>query len=522
MAMQEAFRSFLKDIEPSKSTKKYVKSVQENLRDYLKSHTTYKSEHKETFLTGSYAKNTCIRTSKDDDKKDVDIVIIINNVNNKEPSSILRELKEVLVQKTIYEDARIQSRSVGIEMSDCCVDVVPIIEKDNKYYVADGDKNEWVLADPKAHKRWASEVNAENNLKFKPLVKVFKWWRKEQITEYRLPKGIVLEVLIEKSIANNRYDTENMVFYTMENLVNFCKENYLLEEQKLELDDPCVIHNNLLTGYKKEGIEEFVRLLVKDIELLKKDNCNNDSWRNVLGDRFPKDTSINEEEKYFEIAKQQTNEIIKEITSKSANFAIKEQQLNDREVKLKELSDSLNKRESELEVAKSDFEYDKSSLYSDEFYRYHWIIFYFYLYLKEEEVKRIPKSFWEKLIKEFFELKDKSTCVMSGYDWKSVAYIYYCMGENYKFNDALCNMVNADGEITEEEIKRLKGKWYLRERLIGCLTNAIDRDYKLKDKYTRYIKELINVGLFIKIIEHNIIAYPFQYLTFGIDVLKCN
>lgn len=492
MTTQEAFRSFLKDIEPSKSTKKYVKSVQENLRDYLKNHITYKSEHKETFLTGSYAKNTGIRTSKDDDKKDIDIVIIVNNVNNKEPSSILRELKEVLVQKTIYEDARIQSRSVGIEMSECCVDVVPIIEKDNKYYVADGDKNEWILTDPKAHKRWSSQINAENNLEFKPVVKIFKWWRKEQTSEYRLPKGIVLEVLIEKSIADSRYDTENMVFCTMENLVAFCKENYLLEEQKLELDDPCIIHNNLLTGYKKEDIEEFIQLLVRDIDLLKKNNCENDSWRKVLGDRFPKDTSSNEEERYFETAKQQVNEVINLITLKNTDLAIKERQLNDREVELKDLSDSLNKRESELEDAKSDFEYEKSSLYSDEFYRYHWIIFYFYLYLKEEEVKRIPKSFWEKLIKEFFELKDKSTCVMSGYDWKSLAFIYYCIDEKYKFSDALCNMVDADGEITEEEIKRLKNKWNLRERLIGCLANAIDRNYKLKDKYTRYIKELFN------------------------------
>ena len=55
MAKQSDFNSFLKDIEPSTTTVSYISSIQTNLRDYLKSHESYKFVHTDTFLSGSYA-----------------------------------------------------------------------------------------------------------------------------------------------------------------------------------------------------------------------------------------------------------------------------------------------------------------------------------------------------------------------------------------------------------------------------------------------------------------------------------
>ena len=66
MAKQKDFDDFLSNIEPSQSTVSYISSVQNNLRSYLKNHTTYKDVYIETFLSGSYAKHTSIRPAASD------------------------------------------------------------------------------------------------------------------------------------------------------------------------------------------------------------------------------------------------------------------------------------------------------------------------------------------------------------------------------------------------------------------------------------------------------------------------
>ena len=78
MAKQKDFDAFLSNIEPSQSTVSYISSVQNNLRNYLENHTTYKNIHIETFLSGSYAKHTSIRPVANDKKRDVDIIVVTN------------------------------------------------------------------------------------------------------------------------------------------------------------------------------------------------------------------------------------------------------------------------------------------------------------------------------------------------------------------------------------------------------------------------------------------------------------
>ena len=82
MALQKDFDEFLSNIEPSKSTITYISSIQTNLREYLKTHDTYSAIYKDSFLSGSYAKHTSIRTVKDDKKRDVDIIVVTEYSKN--------------------------------------------------------------------------------------------------------------------------------------------------------------------------------------------------------------------------------------------------------------------------------------------------------------------------------------------------------------------------------------------------------------------------------------------------------
>ncbi len=118
MAKQKDFDSFISNIEPSKTTVSYISSVQNNLREYLENHSEYKDIHKDTFLSGSYAKHTSIRPKKDDSKRDVDIIVVTNYSQDDNSINVLEELQSVLKEKDLYKTAKVQSHSVGIELEN--------------------------------------------------------------------------------------------------------------------------------------------------------------------------------------------------------------------------------------------------------------------------------------------------------------------------------------------------------------------------------------------------------------------
>ena len=75
------FADFLRDIEPSPSTKAASSSAQTSLRDFLKAHDSFKEVHLETFLSGSYKRDTAIRPKQvagDVARPDIDIIVVTN------------------------------------------------------------------------------------------------------------------------------------------------------------------------------------------------------------------------------------------------------------------------------------------------------------------------------------------------------------------------------------------------------------------------------------------------------------
>lgn len=120
MAKQKDFDTFLRNIEPSKTTVQYVSSVQNSLRDYLRQHKTYSNVHKETFLSGSYAKHTSIRPTKEDNKRDVDIIVVTTHSQDDDSSKVLQELYDVLVASSTYRSATIQHHLLAVKSDESC------------------------------------------------------------------------------------------------------------------------------------------------------------------------------------------------------------------------------------------------------------------------------------------------------------------------------------------------------------------------------------------------------------------
>ena len=293
MSRENDFERFLHNIEPSPTTKKYISSIQSNLREYLENHSTYKNKLIDTFLTGSYAKHTSIRPTKFDGKTDVDIVVVTNYTESDDSKEGLDELYKVCKEK--YLKVTKQSRSIGIEMQGIEVDVVPMIEDNlsGMYKIGNKKDGTWKKTNPKGHINWCINMNKDNNDKFVRIVKIFKWWRKNNCPDtVKYPKGITLE----KIVADNLYDCNNqyekIVFNTMKNIQN-AYEQYIETGIKPFVSDPGIPSNNLSDSYEFNDFKSFFNKIKTHIKLLEESNFSNEAWRRILGTEFSKDESSN-------------------------------------------------------------------------------------------------------------------------------------------------------------------------------------------------------------------------------------
>ena len=288
MSKNSDFKKFLNEIEPSPTTKSYASKIQNNLRDYLLNHEEYGNKVIDTFLSGSYAKHTCIRPTKYDGKTDVDIVVVLNYEDTTDSKEVLDELYKVCKEK--YKNVTKQSRSIGIEFSGIEVDVVPMIEDQDSEMLKIGNKDDgtWKVTNPKGHLEWCTETNKENNNEFVRIVKIFKWWRKNNCPDSRkYPKGITLEKIIADNLSDCNEDYEDIVYKTMKNIRDSIKASTDLGIKPF-IEDPGVPLDNLAETYEFDDFKSFVNKLTSHINKLESNDFSNEVWREILGTEFPK------------------------------------------------------------------------------------------------------------------------------------------------------------------------------------------------------------------------------------------
>ena len=159
MAIQGDFKAFLSDIEPSKSTVERIATAHNALRSHLASHDSFKRYCIGTYLSGSYAKCTSIRPVKDDDLRDVDVVVETAFSKADSPRFVLEALRDAIQESRYYSSVRIQSHSVGVLQSDLKIDVVPLVEDGGRWYIGCVDDGSWTETNPRGHLEWSTNDN---------------------------------------------------------------------------------------------------------------------------------------------------------------------------------------------------------------------------------------------------------------------------------------------------------------------------------------------------------------------------
>lgn len=298
MATQQQFIDFLSEIEPSPTTKAVCSSAHSTLRGKLEQHETYKDIHVNTYLSGSYARNTALRPRQSNGtvrRPDVDIIVVTNHAQSDLPSNVIGTLRKA-VRSLGYTEIEANRRSICVSLGSVEMDVVPVIRdpwEANGWLIADKSEERWLKTNPMGHNLWASGVNKKANGYFVPLVKLVKWWRRENLPHLRRPKGFILETLVAEHMDYKETSYEDLFAKFLESV----RDEYgwmVLSGLVPSLEDPSVPGNDVFSRVKAEEFKRFYDMAEAHATLVRHAQRETDSekalvlWQRVFGDRFRK------------------------------------------------------------------------------------------------------------------------------------------------------------------------------------------------------------------------------------------
>lgn len=294
MTTQKQFTDLLYEIEPSISTVNACSSAHTTLRAALKSDEEFAKVHKTDFLSGSYKRDTAIRPQKIDgvlQRPDVDIIVVTKHTKDDDPDDVLTILEEAL-RDAGYKNVKVNRRSIAVTLSTVDMDVVPIIENGLSYLIPDKQLGQWLTTNPPAHTQWTIDENSRTGGRFKPLVKLFKWWRRVNLADLRRPKGFILECVVSKFMNATQSNYETLFVELLESISDGYA-GYAAAGLVPFLEDPGVPGNNVFSHVTAEEFQTFYDKVKEHAKLARdaKNETDDDKalkkWRDVLGSCFP-------------------------------------------------------------------------------------------------------------------------------------------------------------------------------------------------------------------------------------------
>ena len=192
--IDQGFEVLRQNLEITDLQEETVSTRQQNVRSALeKGLDLY-----DTFLTGSYRRNTMIAPLK---KADVDVFAVLDvKYGNYDPKELLNSVKTVLRETyTETPDISPNGQAVTITFTDFKVDVVPgFYRNGGGYLIPNAELGTWISTDPKRHVEIWTAANKAHSNDFVPLLKMLKGWNRSR----NVLRSFHLEVLA-LSVLNN-------------------------------------------------------------------------------------------------------------------------------------------------------------------------------------------------------------------------------------------------------------------------------------------------------------------------------
>ena len=289
------FHELLKDIEPSPTTTTQASAAHTRIRDHLRKQESFKDRYVQSFLSGSFARDTAIRPQASADgteRPDVDIIVVTNFTIYDGPDDVLAEVRSALEDDgNGYEVERVNQRSVRVETWQAEMDIVPVCEIPGGYMIPDREAGTWKFTNPPVHTEWSAEQNQTFEGRFKPLVKMLKWWRRTRTTPSKKPKGFVLEMLLAKHSPTDETHFGEAFTKTLENIRD-AYGAHASSDLKPFIADPAIPSSDILAKVSLPQWKDFVEKVLVYAEIARKAQDTDDmeeatqQWRRVFGSRF--------------------------------------------------------------------------------------------------------------------------------------------------------------------------------------------------------------------------------------------
>lgn len=297
MVPNARFTELLADIEPSPTTKTHASSGHTNVRSHLQNHEDFKDRYRRSFLSGSYARDTSIRPRSSNgttERPDVDIIVVTNFTQWDTPEEVLLEVKAAL--EDAFDVKRLNKRSVRIEPWQAEMDIVPVIQAPGGFYIADRESGTWQFTNPPHHTSWSSAQNSAFNGQFKKLVKLLKWWRRQNPSGKR-PKGFVLEVLVANHAPKGETHLGEAYAQLLENIYQAYATRAALDIKPF-IPDPAVPTNDILAKVTLSQWKNFLEKVRVHAGYARRAQDEDDMdeatrlWRKVFGERFKASAAV--------------------------------------------------------------------------------------------------------------------------------------------------------------------------------------------------------------------------------------
>ena len=174
------------------------------------------------------------------------------------------------------------------------MDVVPVIAPEGDegpFYIPDRKLEEWLETNPPRHTEWTTETNESAGGRFKPLVKLMKWWRRENPTVNKKPKGFVIECITAECMVMDEKHYGQLFAKTLDGIVSEYATCVRIG-QVPRIEDPGVAGNSVTDGMTFAAFEGFYRKAEAHAKMAWNALAADDDdeatklWRKIFGDRF--------------------------------------------------------------------------------------------------------------------------------------------------------------------------------------------------------------------------------------------
>lgn len=314
------FTDFLTDIRLTQSQSDACADGHRVLRERLKNDPDLSPDIIDTFLQGSYKRHTAIRSTSEESRSDVDVIVVTNMDSEKwTPRQALDRFKPFL-EKHYKGKYEAQGRSWGITLSDVKIDLVVTSapseasrEAYRKYFdleedalrevaeqawkaepllIPDRKAGKWEKTHPLAQIIATSEKNKATDKHYVNVVKAIKWWKNALHPDPERPNSYPLEHLIWTVCPNGINSVAEGIVLSFENIRDNYRPN-VANGTKPFLHDHGVYEHDVFAKVSNEEFAAFHKL-ASDAATTARGAYNEQDvaksaikWRELFGDKFP-------------------------------------------------------------------------------------------------------------------------------------------------------------------------------------------------------------------------------------------